>query len=173
MNTLEAFSFSDYRSISHLAHGVKDGDRSTIIRAASYMANIVSVIADRHCVIIPMPGRTGVATYTKQIAEQISCLTGIPIADTLRSRPHMPQYLRKKLYGNGSLALMKFFSTSNLPADTTPILIDNVLDTGTTAMSALAALGCPAKMVVLGNTNNFHRYHYPISLYEPSSALYC
>ena len=171
MNKLEVYSFSDYISVRTLAHRVKDGDNESITRAAGYMAHFVSLIADSNSIIIPMPGRNGFADYTMRLAERISELTGVACADVLRSKPHIPQYCRKLKYGVKGMSRLSFFLNTNLPLGCRPILIDNVLDTGTTAMSALHALGISADLVVIGNTDNYRLYDYPIHVLERSLAL--
>ena len=171
MNRLEVYSFSDYNSIRVLAHSVKDGDYMSIKRAAEYMANFVSIISDTESVLIPMPGRKGVADYTMRLAERISELTGIKCVDVLRSKPHIPQYFRKLKYGVKGMSLLNFFLDTDLPTGCRPILIDNVLDTGTTAMSALQALGVSADLVVIGNTENYRLFNYPIHVLERSLTL--
>jgi hypothetical protein len=170
MNKLEVFSFSDYISVRYLAHGVKDGNSRSICRAAEMMSNLVSVVADEKSVIIPMPGRNGVATYTKALAEKISEITMVRCLDCLRSKPHISQYVRKIKYGVEGMSLLDF-SVEDIPDDVVPILIDNVLDTGTTAMSAVRALNRPAILVVLGNTNNYRLYDYKINVFARSLAL--
>lgn len=171
MNKLDVYSFSDYISIRTLAHGVKDGDAESIMRAARYMAHFVSVLADEKSVIIPMPGHKGYAGYTLRMAECISKLTGVACMNILMSEPHMPQYLKKLKCGVDGMTLISFFLSEALPSGCRPILIDNVLDTGTTAMSALLALETSADLVVIGNTNNYTHYNYPIHVYERSLAL--
>ncbi len=171
MNKLEVYSFSEYIPVRTLAHSIKDGNSESIMRAAVYMAHFVSLIADEKSVLIPMPGRKGTADYTMRLAERISELTGVAYADILRSKPHMPQYYRKLRYGVRGMSLLSFFLNADLPCGCRPILIDNVLDTGTTAMSALRALGVPADLVVIGNTENYRLYDYPIHVLERSLTL--
>jgi len=171
MAKLNVYSFADYNSVRFLAHKVKDGNDGSISRAASYMAHLVSCIADNRCVIVPMPGRTGTALYTRVLADRISELTGLRVCDCLRCKPHMTQYLRKIRYGLKSMHPLDFSLTESIPSDVIPILIDNVLDTGTTAFSAMQAIGRPVCAVVLGNTSNYLHFNYPIRLYAPSLAL--
>lgn len=172
MNKLNVLSFSDYVSVRYLAHGVKDGDCISIDRAAEMMAHLVSCAADENSVIIPIPGRTGETTYMRAIADRISELTGVSTWDNLRSQPHISQYIRKRKFGISGMSLLNFFLKESFPQGVTPILIDNVLDTGTTAMSALRALNSSATLVVLGNTENYRLYNYPISVFERSLTLH-
>ena len=171
MTKLNVYSFADYATVRFLAHSMKNGDRESIFRAATYMAHLVMCLADNRSVIVPMPGRTGVALYTKVLAERISELTGVRVMDCLKCKPHMTQYLRKLRYGIDSMRTMDFSTTMDVPSDVIPILIDNVLDTGTTIMSAMKALNRTLYVVVLGNTHNFMHFNYPINLYEQSLAL--
>ena len=171
MNKLNVYSFADYGAVRHLAHSMKDGNSESIQRAAIFMAHFVMCLADEKSVLIPAPGRTGVALYTKRLAECISEMTGVRCLDCLTCAPHMTQYLRKRRFGTDNMRPLHFSLSLDLPSDVTPILIDNVLDTGTTAVSAMQAIGRTLDVVVLGNTNNFRRYRYPINLYERSLAL--
>lgn len=171
MNKLNVYSFAEYHSIRFLAHSVKDGNNISIDRAARYMAHLVSCIADERCVIIPVPGRTGIALYTKVLAERISELTGVYVLDCLQCSPHMTQYLRKLRYGIDGMKPFKVSVTQDIPSDVVPILVDNVLDTGTTIVSAMQALNRTLYAVVLGNTHNFRLFNYPINLYEQSLTL--
>ena len=171
MTKLNVYSFADYATVRFLAHSMKNGDRESIFRAATYMAHLVMCLADNRSVIVPMPGRTGVAVYTRRLAEHISDMTGVRCLDCLTCKPHMTQYLRKMCYGIRSVRPMTFNLSQSIPADVTPILIDNVLDTGTTAFSAMQVFGRTLDMVVLGSTNHFRLFDYPINLYEQSLAL--
>lgn len=170
MNRLQVYSFADYLSVRTLAHGVKDSNDESISRAAMLMANLVSVIADKTSVLVPIPNRSGTAEYTMQIARTISEMTGVRCVDILKSKPHTPQYYRKLKYGIHGMSLLRFWLSPCLPTGAKPILIDNVLDTGTTAMSAVRALDTNASLVVLGNTENYKLYDYPIHVFERSLA---
>jgi hypothetical protein len=59
---------------------MKNGNPKSISRAAAEMSKFVSP----DVILIPMPGHTGVPTYTKDLAEQIAGLTGAKVYDIMR-----------------------------------------------------------------------------------------
>ena len=129
------------------------------------MAGLVKSIPDhKNGVLVPMPGRTGIALYTKDLAKEIGSQTGLAICDILKSDPHKPLYDRKVKKGIESLRPFNFQATETLPKGKFPIVVDNVLDTGTTAMSAFRTLGNKANLVVLGSTVNYRIYNYPVDI---------
>lgn len=162
---MEVYSSSDYLPVRALAHRVKDGDKEGIDKAAAIMAGLVRAIPEHEkAVLIPMPGRNGVALYTKTLADEIALQTGNDVADILKGNPHQPLYARKVEKGINSLHPFDFTVTGKIPEGKFPILVDNVLDTGTTAMSAFRALGDSTKLVVLGSTVNYRLYNYPVNI---------
>ena len=162
---MEVYSSSDYLPVRALAHRVKDGDKEGIDKAAAIMAGLVRAIPEHEkAVLIPMPGRNGVALYTKTLADEIASQTGNDVADILKGNPHQPLYNRKVEKGINSLHPFDFTVTGKIPEGKFPILVDNVLDTGTTAMSAFRALGDSTKLVVLGSTVNYRLYNYPVNI---------
>ena len=135
---MEVYSSSDYLPIRALAHRLKDGDKDGITKAAAIMADLVKEVPDyQHSVLVPMPGRKGSAGYTKALADEIAGLLGLEVSDMLTVKPHKPLYDRKAKKGIDGLKPFKFIVNDQIPEK--PILIDNVLDTGTTAMSAFRA----------------------------------
>ena len=162
---LKVYSSSDYLPVRALAHRVKDGDKEGVCKAATIMAGLVKNIPDyKNGVLVPMPGRTGIALYTKDLAKEIGSLTGLDTCDILRSDPHKPLYDRKVKKGIESLRPFNFQATETLPKGKFPIVVDNVLDTGTTAMSAFRTLGNKANLIVLGSTVNYRIYNYPVDI---------
>lgn len=160
---MEVYSSSDYLPIRALAHRLKDGDKDGITKAAAIMADLVKEVPDyQHSVLVPMPGRKGSAGYTKVLADEIAGLLGLEVSDMLTVKPHKPLYDRKAKKGIDGLKPFKFIVNDQIPEK--PILIDNVLDTGTTAMSAFRALDGRASLVVLGSTVNYRQYNYPITV---------
>ena len=67
--------------------------------------------------------------------------TCLPVIDALRGKDRESQYEAK--YKGRSLTeeQLDFHKVSSLPSDRVPYLIDNVVDTGTTARAAVKALG--------------------------------
>ena len=149
-------SVAPYPKVRQLAHGLKDGDYASICRAADMMADgIREMAAGRNCVLVPIPNHHGRAVYTKTLANEISRRTGIPTWDILSCRPHMPLHYAKKNDLKPEGIYLKLNLYRQVPELFTPIVIDNVLDTGYTAGAAIKAVGHPNTMLaVLGHTKN-------------------
>lgn len=149
-------SVAPYPKVRQLAHGLKDGDYASICKAADMMADgIREMAAGRNCVLVPIPNHHGRAVYTKTLANEISRRTGIPTWDILSCRPHMPLHYAKKNDLKPEGIYLKLNLYRQVPEQFTPIVIDNVLDTGYTAGAAIKAVGHPSTMLaVLGHTKN-------------------
>ena len=149
-------SCAPYPKVRQLAHGLKDGDYASICKAADMMADgIREMAAGRNCVLVPIPNHHGRAVYTKTLANEISRRTGIPTWDILSCRPHMPLHYAKKNDLKPEGIYLKLNLYRQVPEQFTPIVIDNVLDTGYTAGAAIKAVGHPNTMLaVLGHTKN-------------------
>ena len=120
-----------------IAHSIKDGDTDAIEYAARKMAALVP----NNAVLVPIPGHHGVADQTLRLAQALSSYTHLPLVDALRGREHESQY-QAKLRGRVlSGREMGFHQIRELPSGRIPCLIDNVVDTGTTAKAAVGALG--------------------------------
>lgn len=174
MPTILAYSTASYSEIQSLAHEVKNGDTEAIKKAAGHIADMINVIPDKdNFLIIPMPSHNGKATYTKTLAEEVAKLTGLPSTDILTCQPHTPLYDYKKVNGIHNIPTPSFSIKESLPQDKIPLIIDNVLDTGTTAYAAAQAFGTSsnARIAVLGNTDNFYLFHNGIIL-ESKNNLY-
>ena len=149
-------SVAPYPKVRQLAHGLKDGDYASICKAAEMMEDgIRKMAAGRNCVLVPIPNHRGRAVYTKTLANEISRRTGIPTWDILSCRPHMPLHYAKKNDLKPEGIYLKLNLYRQVPEQFTPIVIDNVLDTGYTAGAAIKAVGHPNTMLaVLGHTKN-------------------
>ena len=151
-------SVAGYANIAPIARKVKAGDDMAIAKAAVMMTAAVRNVMpkDKQVVLVPIPNRTGRAGYTKTLAEKISEALHLPVIDALASNTHEPLYLVKKANGSLDEVPLYFYRIRRVPRDKIPILIDNVLDTGHTAMAAYEALGRQdTLMAVLGDTHKF------------------
>lgn len=120
-----------------VAHKLKEGDKDAFDYAARQMAKLLP----KNAVLIPIPGRHGTPDQTMQLCRDIAKYTHLPIIDALRGNDRESQYEAK--YKGKSLTeeQLGFRKTSLLPSNRVPYLIDNVVDTGTTAKAAVKALG--------------------------------
>ena len=151
-------SVAGYAKVAPIARKVKAGDDMAIANAAVMMTAAVRNVMpkDKQVVLVPIPNRTGRAGYTKTLAEKISEALHLPVIDALASNTHEPLYLVKKANGSIDEVPLYFYRIRRVPRDKIPILIDNVLDTGHTAMAAYEALGRQdTLMAVLGDTHKF------------------
>lgn len=115
-----------------IAHGMKNGNRKSIARAASEMSKFVSP----DVALIPMPGHTGAATYTKELAEQIADLTGAKVYDIMKGSVRETFYDIKKNGGQIKKDYLGLYLTQELPEGRI-MIVDNCISTGTTAAAAL------------------------------------
>ncbi|RQE01967.1 DNA mismatch repair protein MutS [Prevotella intermedia] len=151
-------SVAGYAKVAPIARKVKAGDDMAIAKAAAMMTAAVRNVMpkDKQVVLVPIPNRTGRAGYTKTLAEKISEALHLPVIDALASNTHEPLYLVKKANGSLDEVPLYFYRIRRVPRDKIPILIDNVLDTGHTAMAAYEAIGRQdTLMAVLGDTHKF------------------
>ena len=170
--TILAYSAAPYDEVRALAHGIKEGDTTAIKEAARRMAGIINAMPDKEKVIlVPMPSHEGHATYTKALADETARLTGSRTADVLHATPHPSLYDLKKSRGierlpSPQLRLDESAAAKETLQDRIPVIIDNVLDTGTTAVAAARAFGekTDVRIAVLGNTSNFYLFDKHIEL---------
>ena len=161
-------SVAGYAKVAPIARKVKAGDDMAIAKAAAMMTAAVRNVMpkDKQVVLVPIPNRTGRAGYTKTLAEKISEALHLPVIDALASNTHEPLYLVKKANGSIDEVPLYFYRIRRVPRDKIPILIDNVLDTGHTAMSAYEAIGRQdTLMAVLGDTHKFTPNQWKSDIY--------
>ena len=120
-----------------VAHKLKEGDTDCYKYAARQMAELLP----KNAVLVPIPGRHGMADQTMQLCRDISSYTKLPIVDALRGFDRESQYEAKYKGRSLSEEQLGFHKVLPLPSDRVPYLIDNVVDTGTTARAAVKALG--------------------------------
>ena len=122
-----------------LCHKLKENDPQAI----DYCARQLAKMLPENAVIVPIPGHHGFALQTLYIARAINEQSGgiIPVANVLKGNSRMSNYQAKK---EGSLLPAEelgFRQVAPLPKGKVPYLLDNVVDTGTTAKAAINALG--------------------------------
>ena len=122
-----------------LCHKLKENDP----RAITYCARQLVKMLPENAVVVPIPGHHGFALKTLYLARAINEQSGgiIPVANVLKGNSRMSNYQAKK---EGSLLPAEelgFRQVAPLPKGKVPYLLDNVVDTGTTAKAAINALG--------------------------------
>ncbi|MBQ0073522.1 MAG: phosphoribosyltransferase [Prevotella sp.] len=124
-------------SSRHIAHKLKEGDYNAIVTAAYRMAACLP----ENCILIPAPGRNGYATQTLKLAKMISRISGAQVADVLKGCQRMANYDAKKQGHPLKMDDLGLYLAESIPADKTAVIIDNVVDTGTTAFAAANLIG--------------------------------
>ena len=148
-NGLEILSVGEYSIYRELCHRVKTGELSSIQEAAYLMAERISFLSTR--ILIPMPSHLGYATDTLRLCNEISILTGLPVVNALMGNERESLFYLKR---NGEkvpdLAFFGFHLVRDIPAELTPVIVDNVIATGQTMKAALTAVptGVPCSIAV-------------------------
>jgi conjugative element/phage-associated large polyvalent protein len=120
-------SYYETPGARELAHRVREGDASAIKQMAAEMADRLP----KDAVIIPVPSHTGEATHTLKLAEELSRLTGRPVADVVKGINRQSVFDAKKAGVDPKTIKLGLELKGELPTGT-PVFIDNVVDTQTT-----------------------------------------
>lgn len=158
-------SVGTYTQLKRLAKGVKTRNEGVIKEAA---AKIAPLIPD-NAVLIPAPSHDGRATDMLDLAKAVAEITGSEVADVLRSAPRESQYQAKKATGVPMASKQLGIAVEGeIPADKTPIIIDNVVDSGNTAEACVQAVG---KGVVVTLADSAEQYRHAASLKSAAPVL--
>ena len=139
--------------LRYLAKGVRAGDKDCIVRAAK----LFDLMLPDHCVVVPMPGHTGLATRMLDVAHALPDGKRF-LMDALTSEPHESSFSQKKAGFTLDQISMKFHHAALERCPQADFkggifVIDNVVCTGTTATAAVKAIqdcsGLDAKVVTL------------------------
>ena len=127
-----------YRGHSHssIAKKVKEEYPDAISEAAYQMSKRVP----KGSILVPMPSRSGKATYTIKLAEAIAKATDSEVRDVLKGEERMSVYEAKKKGLKIDSRDLGLYVTEKLPKDKNVIIIDNVIDRGITALAAVEAV---------------------------------
>ena len=129
-----------YEGINNwLCHKLKENDPQAI----AYCARQLAKMLPENAVVIPIPGHHGFALQTLYLAKAINEQSGgiIPVANVLKGINRVSNYQAKKDGHPLSAEELGFHQVRTLPKEKVPYLLDNVVDTGTTAKAAVKALG--------------------------------
>ena len=116
---------------------MKVGEEKALDCAALSMIPLIP----RHAILVPIPGHEGKAKQTLQLCRAISSYTGLPVGDVLQGKSREANYVAKHEGKGLTERDMGFRKVAQLPEGRTPIYVDNVVDTGTTAKAAYHAVG--------------------------------
>jgi len=166
---LRVVSLGDYgdERVRALAHGIKDGNEVAIGVAASAMAKaLAGAPVSKTAVLVSMPGHKGYGGTAQRLAQRLSELSGIPYVEALASGKHESLYVWKKKHPGEELPELFFTEDDHhrIPEGKTPIIIDNVIDTGHTAWAAVEALEVTPILFTVGSTGHEDREGHDIRL---------
>lgn len=139
--------------VPELCHAVKEGDHDAIDKMAKEMARYVSP----DTTLVPVPSRNGTATTTMELAGKIGWYSGCDVADILRGGKRRSLYDMKKQGMSVSADMLGLYLDGDIPVK--PLLVDNVVATGTTASAALSVI--PNARVLA--------YAIDLPMYEPAN----
>ncbi len=127
-----------YRGGAHssIAKKVKEENPDAIAEAAYQM----SIRIPKGSILVPMPSRTGNATYTVKLAEAIARATDSEVRDVLKGKARMSIYEAKQKGIEMTPEDLGMYTTEELPKGKNIVIIDNVIDKGTTALAAVSAV---------------------------------
>ena len=120
--------------VPEICHAAKDGDAGAIRKMAEEMAK--DLRGDE--ILVPVPSRSGIATITRRLADEISKLSGCKVENVLRGPTRESLYELKK-NGQAITPEMLGLQASHIPEGRV-MLVDNVVATGTTARAAMKAI---------------------------------
>lgn len=130
-NIIETNSYYNTPGARELCHKVKDLNPDAIRQMAQYLSSAQTIT--KKSVLVPAPQHTGHAEYTKEIAAIIARETGATVADILKRRPGDTLYETKAL---GLTIKPDLYTLSEVPKSDAIFLVDNVLATGATYLTA-------------------------------------
>lgn len=158
-----------YEHQKELCHLLKAGDKQAIRRAAS----LLNCYIPDHCVLIPVPGHNGDAGYTLEMVNSIHdsldelgplAPTRVLVCDCLKRTPGESLCEKKRRGETVHLSdvsihykskRMEKLMQAYLADGYEPVLVDNVVDTGTTVMACNRVKGLHnAAVIALGATGN-------------------
>ena len=120
--------------VPEICHAAKDGDAGAIRKMAEEMAK--DLRGDE--ILVPVPSRSGIATITRRLADEISKISGCKVENVLRGPTRESLYELKK-NGQAITPEMLGLQASHIPEGRV-MLVDNVVATGTTARAAMKAI---------------------------------
>lgn len=163
---LYAARYTENSGSRPLAHLVKEGDKAATAQMAREMAEkLVAALGGRavEVVLVPVPGRTGRATVTKDLAMEIGRLTGAKVADVLTGADRESLYDIKKQGGVVEPEILKLQIAAGVaPEDfqSEVYLVDNVIATGTTFEAAKRVI--PGAKLLVHSIAVDHRKYYTL-----------
>lgn len=161
-----------YEHQKELCHLLKAGDKQAIRRAAS----LLNCYVPEHCVLIPVPGHNGDAGYTLEMVNSIHdsldelgpiAPMDVQVCDCLKRTPGESLCEKKRrgeIIDPSDVSIsykskrMEKLMQAYLADGYEPVLVDNVIDTGTTVMACNRVKGLHnAAVIALGATGNHIR----------------
>ena len=118
--------------LRYIALSVKRNELSSVLEAAAMMA----VLIPEGAALVPIPSCSGRAEATLSLALAIGGITKSPVADILKGEPRVSWYKLKKEGCPPERSGIEFRLEGIVPFGRRPVLLDNVIATGTTVEEA-------------------------------------
>ena len=170
MKQIKIIGARPYEEVRDLCHKIKQMDPYIMVHTIAQQ--LYPTLPDK-CILIPVPSHDGKATYTLKLAKTIvlqdalndtaeKIVKTMDILDILRSAPH--KSLCEMKHENGDINkinidvfqptfIEKQMLLAYVEQGYTPVLVDNVVDTGKTAKACLDALGLnEVSILAIGTT---------------------
>ena len=119
--------------VRKIAKELKVENKSAISKAVKFLSQQVT----ENDVLIPMPSRTGKATDTQKLAEQLAITTGAKVFNCLVGKERDSIYEMKQNNQNVSKFDFNFQINCEIPKAKNYFIVDNVIGTGVSMKNAL------------------------------------
>lgn len=124
--------------VRETTHGIREGKQDAIEQAAEYLSKSNQITSSD--VLIPIPNRTGGHSYANNLSKSISEKTGAIVFEGLRGAVRPSVYELKVAGKDPQEVDFGFYIDGELPDGERYFVVDNVIGTGTTMISAQKAI---------------------------------
>jgi hypothetical protein len=124
--------------VRETTHGIREGNQEAIEQAAEYLSKSNHITSSD--VLIPIPNRTGGHSYANNLSKSISEKTGAIVFEGLRGAVRPSVYELKVAGKDPQEVDFGFYIDGELPDGGRYFVVDNVIGTGTTMISAQKAI---------------------------------
>lgn len=108
--------------------------------AVQHAAAVLSKYIPENCVLIPMPSHTGYPVAMKALCREIAKITHSSVVYAIQGVSRETMYAVKKRGGTMSENDLLFKQVKPVPTGKNIIIVDNVVDSGRTALAACHAM---------------------------------
>lgn len=119
-----------------IAHRIKKEEPAAVEIAAKELSKYIPA----NCVLVPMPSHNGVPADMKRLCKEIAKITNSSVIYAIQGKERERNYDVKKRGGKLTELNLEFKQVKPLPNNKDIIIIDNVVDSGLSALAACHAL---------------------------------